>query len=758
MVERNKAGGRARTWPPDIAVPRRRRAFAWADGAARLARSAADRIKAWARAELGAGRLVVWLPIAFGTGIAVYFTAEREPAWWAGLSLAVAAVIIAILLRERPVAFAISVAVTAIAAGFVTAILRSIVIAHPILPTPAFGAEISGFVEVREERERSDRIVIRVRDFNAARSRIKPERVRIAVRKGTAPPVGAFVTLKARLNPPLQPLRAGGYDFARDLYFHGIGGIGFVLGRIKVGEPPEAAGLWLRYAAAINAIRDVIDARIRQAVSGDKGSIASALITGKRDAISAPVNNAMYVSSLAHVLSISGYHMAVVAGVVFFSFRALFALVPILASRYPIKKWAALAALAAATFYLLLSGAEIATQRSFVMTAIVLIGVMFDRPALTLRTIAVAAFAVLLLTPEAVVHPSFQMSFAATLALVAGYERGLPWFSAIPDTSLGSRIALWGGREIVGLVFASLLAGFATTPYAAYHFHRLAPYGVLANLLAMPVVSAWVMPAGLLALLAMPFGFDGLLWRVMGEGIGWMIEVALFVANLPGAVGHVSAFGPGPLLLGTAGLIVLCLLRSPLRWLGAVIGTIACVWALHGQKPDIFVSTDGHVVAARNPAGKLSILKQRDDDFTIREWLLADGDARLARDATLSDEVRCDDSGCVSRLSDGSLIALSLLPEALDEDCRRAAVVVTARLGPADCAATLIDRSKLRSTGAVSFRRNGNSFDIIAARPPGYDRPWVPARADAANGARTTGQPAISRDATPRAQDLDADD
>ena len=185
------------------------------------------------------------------------------------------------------------------------------------------------------------------------------------------------------------------------------------------------------------------------------------------------------------------------------------------------------------------------------MTAVVLIGVMTDRPALTLRTIAVAALAVLLLAPEAVVHPSFQMSFAATLALIAAYERGIPWLATPPDTSLGARVALWGVREAGFLIFASLVAGFATMPYAAYHFHRLAPYGVLANLLAMPVISALSMPAGLLALLAMPFGLDGPLWRLMGVGIDWMIAVATWVANLPGAVGHIHAFGIGALVIPT---------------------------------------------------------------------------------------------------------------------------------------------------------------------------------------------------------------
>ena len=208
----------------------------------------------------------------------------------------------------------------------------------------------------------------------------------------------------------------------------------------------------------------------------------------------------MFISGLGHVLSISGYHMAVVAGVVFFAVRALLALFPALTVGFPIKKWSAAAALAAAAFYLLLSGAEVATQRSFFMTAVVLIAVMVDRRAITFRTLAVAAMIVLTIAPEALVHPSFQMSFAATLGLVALVQIGMPRLFAAPDHSATARVALWGGREIMMLVLASLVAGLATTPYAAFHFHRVTPYGVLANLAAMPVVSALVMPAGLLGL------------------------------------------------------------------------------------------------------------------------------------------------------------------------------------------------------------------------------------------------------------------
>jgi competence protein ComEC len=490
---------------------------------------------------------------------------------------------------------------------------------------------------------------------------------------------------------------------------------------------------------------------------GDRGSIASALITGKRDAISAPVNDAMYVSSLAHVLSISGYHMALVAGVVFFVLRALFALIPGLAGARPIKKWSAVGALIAAFGYLLLSGAEVATQRSFIMTAIVLIGVMVDRPALTLRNLAMAAFGVLLLAPQSVVHPSFQMSFAATLALIAAYERGLPWMVAGADTSMGARVALWGGREIAALILASMIAGLATTPYAAFHFHRLAPYGVIANLLAMPIVSIWVMPMGLLGLIAIPFGFDGLFWRLMGDGIDWMIAVALFVAHLPGAVGRMAAFGVGPLLLGTGGLVVLCLLKTPLRWSGGVLVVIASLWALRTPLPDVLVSTDGQALAVRGADGRLSVHRTGRDAFAVKEWLAADGDARLPDDKGLGQGFRCDPSGCIASLAGGKLVSQVITPDAFEEDCRLAAVVVTSRELPAECKALVVDRKVSRGHGAMALRWTGEGFEVKAARPPGLDRPWArgPVVPDETAVAPASAAP---RDATPRTEDLEAGD
>jgi competence protein ComEC len=408
---------------------------------------------------------------------------------------------------------------------------------------------------------------------------------------------------------------------------------------------------------------------------------------------------------------------------------------------------------------LLLSGAEVATQRSFIMTAIVLIGVMFDRPALTLRTISVAALVLLAISPEAIVHPSFQMSFAATLALVAAYERGLPWLSAEPDTPLGARFALWGGREIVALLVASLVAGAATTLFAAYHFHRLAPYGVLANLAAMPVVSIWVMPAGLLGLVAIPFGLDKPVWWLMGEGIDWMIAVALFVASLPGAIGRIGAFGILPLLIGTAGLVVICLLRSPLRWSGAALVALCMLLAWKAPRPDILISADAGMVGVRDASGSLRVLSSRRDEFVLKEWLAADGDARTPKDPTLADGTRCDSNGCVARLAGGRAVALSLTAEGLAEDCEAAVMVVTARKPPPACAATIIDRERARADGAMTAIWNGRTLVLEAARAPTSQRPWMTGRPAPTSAGPPIRNPAPAPvDSTPRLQDLDPDE
>ena len=231
------------------------------------------------------------------------------------------------------------------------------------------------------------------------------------------------------------------------------------------------------------------------------------------------------------------------------------------------------------------------------------------------------------------------------------------------------------------------------TPYAGFHFHRVTPYGVLANLLAMPIVSAWVMPMGILGILTMPFGLDAEFWRQMGYGIEWMDAVGLWVASLPGAYGRVNLFGTGPLLLATAGFLVIGLLKTPLRWSGSVVVVAAVIWAASTVRPDVLIAGDGRGFAVRGNDGRLAI-RHTGDSFAVREWLAADADGRDVHDQSLGQGIACDPSGCIAKLSGGGLVAYALSPEAFEEDCSRATLLIASRGDPpADCKATVIDRA-----------------------------------------------------------------
>src|ERR1700722_10464010 len=307
MAKRGRSPGRAQgvagTWPPHGGV--HTGGFTAGFGAWT---GVLEKLREWVRAEAGAGRLLPWVPIAFGTGIAFYFAADHEPVLPVAVVTALGLGVVAFLLR-RGRFFVGAVMAASVAAGFATATFRTAHIAHEVLAKPAYSVSLSGFVEARDIRERTDRFVLRVTQMDGPRLPTKLDRVRLSVRKGTAPAVGSFVEFKARLQPPLAPLRPGSYDFRRDLFFQGIGASGFVTGGIKARDPPAAGGVLLRSAAFMQDLRDGIDARIRATLDGDKRAIATALLTGRRDAITTPVNDAMFISGLGHVLSISGYQI-----------------------------------------------------------------------------------------------------------------------------------------------------------------------------------------------------------------------------------------------------------------------------------------------------------------------------------------------------------------------------------------------------------------------------------------------------------------
>jgi competence protein ComEC len=401
--------------------------------------------------------------------------------------------------------------------------------------------------------------------------------------------------------------------------------------------------------------------------------------------------------------------------------------------RRPIKKWAAVLALFGVSFYLLLSGGEVATQRSYIMIAVVLVGVLIDRPALTLRTLSAAVVITLLVSPEAVLNPGFQMSFAATLALVSFYERFAPVVSNAPAAGASSiRVqAERAGRWLLLGAATSLVAGIATAMYAAFHFHRLAPYGVLANVLSMPLIAFVIMPGALLGVFLMPFGFDHIGWSAMGLGIDGMIWIAKYVAAIEGAEGRIAAFGWGAALIGTAALLILTIPVTRLRLIGLPLAALALFFIWNGPRYDVLVDAEADSVALRTADGKLFIHSARSERFTTEIWLAAAGLPPADR-ATLAKGFTCDGTGCTGKLPDGTLIAIPRDQNALLEDCGRAALIVYRRDVPANCRAAVIDKRTLSATGAIALKKTPNGWEAFPSRPPHADRPWF-GRAKAAD-------------------------
>jgi len=427
--------------------------------------------------EMEAGRGFLWLPVLLGVGIVLYFALPAEPSLAALGLAALGLVVLAARVRRRVAVFRVVAAFAAIVAGTALMTLRTSLVAAPVLPRE-MTVTVTGWVADRQAAARGGaRLLLRVQDIEGLPPARTPANVRVTVRAGAdAIAVGDAITMLARLRPPTGPVMPGGYDFGRADFYARIGASGFAYGRVKpaaIGPPPF--GIRLREPLA--DLRETIRRRVIAVLPGDTGEIAAALIMGDQRGISDRTQDAMRASGLGHVLSISGLHMALVAGSAFCLIRALLALSPGLALTRPIRKWAAGGAIAVATFYLAISGAEVAAQRSYVMLLVILAAVLLERRAITVRNVAIAALVVMAIAPESLLTASFQMSFAATLALVAGYE-------AMSGRALRrERLAAPAGAGVVGrarratsgLLLTSVIAGLATAPFAIYHFQRAAP-------------------------------------------------------------------------------------------------------------------------------------------------------------------------------------------------------------------------------------------------------------------------------------------
>ncbi|WP_100220970.1 ComEC/Rec2 family competence protein [Agrobacterium albertimagni] len=723
------------------------------------------------------GHFFLFVPVWLGAGAAIWFSVgQPPPALFLGLLLAC---LLSALLRAMrdTVAHVVLWSSCLILLGMLmadweTRRMSTVILDQPLVTT------VTGLVERREQGVGGEwRYVLRVIQTAEPTIRRSPERVSLLARSRHAPAaIGDELSGRARLSPPSGPALPGLNDFSFQSYFAGIGAVGFFLGppAAKTSDSPQEQGLWARFDEALFSLRDRISNRIRSVLPGDPGAFAAAIITGERRSMSEEATEALRVSGLAHITAISGLNMALAAGIFFVGLRGLLSLMPTFNHRYPVKKIAAGGALLATTGYVLISGYQVSALRAYLMTAVMLGAVLFDRPAVSLHNLALAATAILAVQPSAVMGPSFQMSFAATAALIAGYAgwRARPRAILPRARSLAMRIAAGFAKFVGGTLATSLIGGVSTAIFAISHFHRLSTHGLEANLAAMPLISLVVMPFGFIAMLLMPYGLDAPFFWIMGQGLEMVLAVAHTVSGWGG--GYVFPRLPAWFMSCTiAGMLLLTLLRTPIRHAGTALIVVTLAAAFLAPRPadgELMISEDARLVAIRVASDEtttLAINRSRPAAFIFDQWrpvlgideamppvmlpntalppapdrrigqTLSEEQRKLAEtvldsllQASGSDRFTCIKQACAIRLENGNSLLTLERPDLLGAACDRANIVVLSartRLTACRSGALLISETNLRATGSLEISGLGAESQAMTVRSAldGPSKPWT---------------------------------
>ena len=702
--------------------------------------------------ELDRGVAFLFAPVFLAAGATVYFSLGQEPAFQQLIASSLVLAVIALLSRSR-----LSVHLAAMAALFLVLGILAGKIETWRMPGNMLGAQVSTrvtgrVISVEPMASGRTRLTLDVIATERPKLRYQPERVRLSA---LAMPddirAGSIVSGYARLMPPAGPVRPGGYDFSFESYFDGIGATGFFMGKPKLAFPDEStAPLTTRLSVAIETARETIANRIRASIGGPEGEIAAALIVGVRAGIPDSVNEAMRRTGIYHIISISGLHMALVAGTMMFLLRGAFGLFPDFSARRPVKKYAAFAALCAIAAYLAFSGVVVAAERSFIMLAVMLIAVLFDRAALSMRNLAISAVIVILTAPHEVVGPSFQMSFAATAALVGAYAAWAERREVMPAAAPSARsfAGFLVHKSLIGvggMAATSIVAGLATALFAVWHFQRVSPLSLFANLAVMPVVSLVVMPAAVFSTLFMPFGADWPFLYAMGKGLTAMMAIAEWIsARSP--VDGVGLVSTQSVLFVTAALAIGAMATTWLRLLALPFALAGLLTMGNVDVPDVLISEDARLVALPIGGDEVAVNRARPNVFTLDNWRRAlnvettvlpeDVSAEPAMivenalDMPLGTPFLCARRLCFARHISGAVVVTTASADAAKPACAVAALIViddATALDPcSDPAIVVITKQDLARIGSAAVR-----FDVPADKPANIrfaldstDRPW----------------------------------
>lgn len=660
----------------------------------------------------------LWSPFFIGAGILLYFHFPFEPPLFVGMSVLFLSSV-ALLFTPSSLYRYLLGALLLVSLGFSAGVMRAKSVHTPIVEKEIKFATVKGHVEKVEilEGQNTYRVLIAPSEIEKLSEGQTPRYVRVKVRSEQPIKPGQYIELLAGLNPPSSPVIPNGFDFRRYMYFQGIGAVGFSYGAPKVLRDDSRYDGWF---SSVEGFRNDVSSR---AISSDprNGAIVSALIVGQRRAIYDEDNEALRASGLAHMLAISGLHIGLFFGVVFFCVRAAFAAFPAFALKYPIKSYAAVAAIIAAGFYMVVAGATIPTQRALMMIALVFVAVMLNRTALSLRLVAFAASVVLLIAPESLLYPSFQMSFAAVAALVAFFKAiQEPWSNWYRNASWGRKIGLYA----LGLILTTLIASLATAPFAMFHFNKFASLSIVANLLAMPVLAFFVMPLAVICFLLMPLGLEGLVLPLMNAGVAYILDVAHFVSSFDVSVLQVPASSGVYLLIFAVGFFILIVGSGSFRWASIPFFTLSLLLNSGMQRPDILVSQDGALVSYAGEDGRYHFSNMRKDKFTRERW--ADALA-LSEDEIVgweaSSQMGCDEFACRIKMKKQN-VSILYKPEMFDGECLWADIIISAQPLPRCPNAYVIDRFDVYRNGAASVFLNERKPKIQYASRPDYNRPW----------------------------------
>jgi competence protein ComEC len=692
--------------------------------------------RAWwqKQVRLQLGRGFLWAPVGMVAGLIGYYGLPAEPPVAAAIVIAGGVALICMLAIAGRANGLVQLAGFALA-GFLWGQISTVLNPVTILPGSTGKIGISGWVEdIATHTAGRSRLILQVDGMTGVVTDYTPERLRVTAKRADVRDVriGHFITAQAWAYPPLTPVAPGAWDYGRVQWFEGIGGSARVAGPVSVDAARSRdGGVW----AAVNELRSTIASRIRQSLPEREAGFAVALITGERAGLDRDTREALQISGLAHILAISGLHMSLVAGGVFWVVRALLALWPWAALNLPVKKLAALAGLGAAGFYLLISGQAIATQRAFIMLAVMFVAVLAGRSALSMRNLAIAAFIVLLVAPEAALSASFQMSFLAVTGLIAAYEAAAGWQSRLyqwfdargPVAQLALRVLI----GVVALSATTIVASAFTALPAALHFNRFATWSLPANLLAMPAVSFLVMPAAVASVLAMPFGLEWWPLQVMRYGLDAVMASATLVASWPGAALVVPVMVPALAFVSALGLIWLALWKGSLRWAGAAVAMLAAMAGTTlSQRPDIVVERSARTMAARFDAGKLVPVHPRRGRYAVERWLLADGDGSSLAEAAKRTGWVCEDNLCRMQAKGKQLIWLDRKAKPPD-DCKSVDIVISAEplrraCGRSGKGRAVIDRFDVWRNGAHAiYVQADGTLRVDTARHAQGNRPWA---------------------------------